>query len=242
MKTTDNFIYSIILIMGVIGIISISYFILLFTMNLLNTTEFSKLLINMNIYQYFYQLLNNMRYMAISILIVTFIIIIPYFIISIILGIVFIIKYVKYKGKKKKQIIKTIILGILTVYIIIKGIFIVPLTSKYEIKVGTNVNSVSDLGIKNILKERLKGNPYVYKIEITRSFPNEYNAEIYYQDVINKVYHTLLSDSYKDLINSNAKDVTNILTIKFILTTTLGNMLYIYFIVHVLKEFKRITS
>ena len=241
MKTTDKFVYAIILIMGIIGILSISYFILFFMMNLLNTTEFSKLLINMNIYQTFYHLLNNMKYMAISVFIVDLIIIIPYIIISIVLGIIFIIKYVKYKGEKKKQIIKTIILGILTIFIIVKGISIIPLTSKYEIKVGTNVNSISNLGIKSIIKERLEGNPYVYKIEITRSFQNEYNMEIYYQDVIKKVYHTLLSDSYQDFINSNAKDVTNILTIKSILTITLGNILYIYFVVHVLKEFKRIT-
>lgn len=223
--------------MGVIGIIFISYFILFFTMNLLNTTEFLKLIINMNIYQYFHQLLNNMSYMVI----VAFILIIPYLIISIILGIIFSIKYVKYKGKKKKQIIKTIILGILTVYIIIKGISIMPLTSKYEIKVGTNVNNVSNLSIKSILKERLEGNPYVYKIEITRGFPDDYNVRIYYQDVIKKVQYTWLSDSYQYFIEKNAKDVTNILTIKSILTITLGNMLYIYFIVHVLKEFKRIT-
>lgn len=232
--------YFIIKIIGIIAITVISYFIIFSTMHLMNTTKYSKILIDMNIYRTFYITLNFVTQMAIPIFLIILFSAIPYFIISIIISVFFIRKYVKYKGEKK-QIIMIIILGILTICFVIKGVSLLPLTTKYEVKVNAKVNEVSNLEIRELLQKEITGNKYIYKIEIIQGFPDDYNVNIYYQDTTKKVERTFLSDHYYDFINRNTRNITNELTIKSIIVTSIGNILCIYFLIYVLKEFKRIS-
>lgn len=244
MKESDKFIYFLIIIIAVLTVAFITYCIIFRTMNLMNMPEFSRVLIDMKIYQYFYNILNNVSKMALHIFVIVSFSAIPYSIISIVLGIIFIKKYIKYKGEKKKQIIQTIILGTIATFIIIDGITLYPMTQEYEIAVNSRINNVSNLEVKEFLKTRIEGNKYVYKIKIRRSFPDDYDVTIYYRDIIKKEKETFLSDSYSDFefIKTNATDSTNTLAIKSILLTTIGEALYICFVIYILKEFKRISE
>lgn len=241
MKKSDKVMYFIIKIIGIIAIAVISYFIIFSTMHLMNTTKYSKILIDMNIYRTFYITLNFVTQMAIPIFLIMFFIAIPYLIVFLIISVFFIRKYVKYNGEKKKQMIKIIILCILTICFVIKGVSLLPWTTKYELKVNAKVNEVSNLEIRELLQKEITGNKYIYKIEIIQGFPDDYNVNIYYQDTTKKVERTFLSDHYYDFINRNTRNITNELTIKSIIVTSIGNILCIYFLIYVLKEFKRIS-
>ena len=235
MKKSDKVIYIMIKVIGIITIVIISYFIILATMNLMNTTEYSKILIDMNMYRPFYVVLNLITQMAIPILLIALFIAIPYLIIILILCIIFIKKYIKYHREKKKQILKIIILGVL------KGISLLPLTAKYEIEVNAKVNEVSNDEIRSFLQKEIMENMYIYKIEIMKSFPDDYNVKIHYQDITKKIKDTFLSDNDYDFINRNAKNITNELTIKSIIITLVGDALFTYSLILVLNEFKRIS-
>ena len=241
MKKSDKVIYIMIKVIGIITIVIISYFIILATMNLMNTTEYSKILIDMNMYRPFYVVLNLITQMAIPILLIALFIAIPYLIIILILCIIFIKKYIKYHREKKKQILKIIILGVLTICFVIKGISLLPLTAKYEIEVNAKVNEVSNDEIRSFLQKEIMENMYIYKIEIMKSFPDDYNVKIHYQDITKKIKDTFLSDNDYDFINRNAKNITNELTIKSIIITLVGDALFTYSLILVLNEFKRIS-
>ena len=116
-----------------------------------------------------------------------------------------------------------------------------PLTTKYKVNVNAKVNEVSNLEIKEFLKEEITGNKYIYKIEITQGFPDDYNVNIFYQDTTKKVEKAFLSDYNYDFIIRNTKNITNELTIKSIIVTLIGDILCIYFLIYLLKEFKRIS-
>lgn len=241
MKKSDKFIYFLIKVIGIITIIGISYFIIFSIMNLMNTTEYSKILIDLNIYRPFYITLNFITNLAIPLFLIIFFIAIPYLIVSIILCIVFLRKYIKYNGEKKNQIRKIIILGILTTCLVIRGVSLFPLTSQYEIKVNSKIDEISNTEVRDFLKRELTGNKYIYKIEIHQGFSDDYNVKIYYQDTIRKVTNSFLSDNYYDFINRNAKDLTNELIIKSITLTLIGDILCIYSFIYVLREFKKIS-
>ena len=241
MKKSDKVMYSIIKIIGIIAITLISYFILFSIMNLMNTTEYSKILIDMNIYRPFYIILNFITQMAIPVFLIILFIAIPYLIVFLIIFAFFIRKYVKYNGNKKKQIIKIVILFILIICFVINGVSLLPLTTKYEIKVNARVNEVSNLEVRKFLQEEITGNEYIYKIEIIQGFPDDYNVNIFYQATTKKIQKTFLSDYQDDFINRNAKNITNELTIKSIILTLIGDGLCIYFLIYLLKEFKRIS-
>ncbi len=241
MKKSDKFIYFLIKVIGIIAIIGISYFIIFSIMNLMNTTEYSKILIDMNIYRPFYTVLNFITNLAIPLFLIIFFIAIPYLIVSIILCIVFLRKYIKYNGEKKNQIRKIIILEILATCFVIKGVSLFPLTSQYEIKIDSKIDEISNTEVREFLKRELPGNKYIYKIEIQQGFPDDYNLKIYYQDRAKKVKNVFLSDNYYDFIDRNAKDLTNELSIKSIALTSIGDILCIYSFIYVLREFKRIS-
>lgn len=85
-------------------------------------------------------------------------------------------------------------------------------------------------------------NTYVYKIEIKQGFPDDYVVKIHYKGKTDQVKNTFLSDSYYDFIKSNSKDITITLEIKSIIMILLGDIVYIYFVIYILKEFKRISE
>lgn len=241
-KENDKFIYAMILIMGIIPIVVISYFIILGIMHLLNTPEFSKILIDIKIYPIFYDILNFVSTMAIPLFVVVCFIFIPYIINSIILAIVFIRRYKKYNGEKKSKIINIIILGVIIMFTIIKGISIYPMTSQYEVTVNSKISNISSIELREFLEDRMKTDQYVYKIKISRGFPNDYNVKIYYKDVRNKVQDTFLAGEESGFIDTDAKELTNTLAIRSIIIMTLGDIIYIYFLVYIVKEFKRISK
>ena len=243
MKKSDKVIYTIILIMGIVTIFVISYFLLLGTMHLMNTEEYSKILIDNNIYSGFYTILNLINKVSLQMIIVVILAAIPYLIISIVLAIIFIKKYNQYQGKQMWQIIRECILGVIILFILIKGVSLYPLTNKYEIDVNKNISNVSNIEIKEFLQERIKQDEYVYKIEIERGFPDDYIAKIYYKDGIGtRIKDTFMGDSYSNFIDINAKDITNSFSIKSIILIFIGDILYIFFVVYILKEFKRISK
>ena len=238
MKKLDNIIYIIIKILGIIAITILSYIIIFTTMSLMNKIDFLEVLTDLSIYKIFYSITIKM---FIPVILIVVIIAIPYLIIFIISIIILIIKYIKFKGKKKKQIITITALLILTICFTIKGIELFPLTNDYEIKVNSKINEISNIEVRNFLKKEIDGNKYIYVIKIRQSFPDDYNVQIHYKDITNKIEYAFLSDSNYDFIERNAKDITNELTIKAIILFLVGDLFCIYLLKYVLNEFKRIT-
>ena len=238
MKKLDNVIYIIIKTLGIIAITIISYIIIFATMSLMNKIEFLEILTDSTIYLILYSIMIKI---FIPVILIVVIIAIPYLIIFIISIILLIIKYVKFKGKKKKQIITITALLILTICFTIKGVELFPLTNDYEIKVNSKINEISNIEVRDFLKKEIDGNKYVYVIKIRQSFPDDYNVQIHYKDMKNKIEYAFLSDSNYDFIERNAKDITNELTMKSIILILVGNLFCIYSLKYVLKEFKRIT-
>lgn len=239
MKKRDKIIYVIILSLGVL-LIAIATCLMNFVLTMiLYDLELSNTLFLENYFLNFLQM-----YFVILMLVVyavyTFISI-PYIIISIILAIIFIIKYIKFKGKKLWQIVKTIILGVAILLIWIYGLKSITLTNKYEIKVNSTVDEVTNIEVKELLQNELKNDQYVYKIIISAGFPDDYDVKIYYKDNGLKIENAFLSDNDYDFVHKNSKNITNIYNTKALLCTFLGNVLYIYFIVNILKEYKRIS-
>ena len=239
MKKRDKIIYVIILSLGVL-LIAIATCLMNFVLTMiLYDLELSNTLFLENYFLNFLQM-----YFVILMLVVyavyTFISI-PYIVISIILAIIFIIKYIKFKGKKLWQIVKTIILGVAILLIWIYGLKSITLTNKYEIKVNSTVDEVTNIEVKELLQNELKNDQYVYKIIISAGFPDDYDVKIYYKDNGLKIKNAFLSDNDYDFVHKNSKNITNIYNTKALLCTFLGNVLYIYFIVNILKEYKRIS-
>ena len=239
MKKRDKIIYVIILSLGVL-LIAIATCLMNFVLTMiLYDLELSNTLFLENYFLNFLQM-----YFVILMLVVyavyTFISI-PYIVISIILAIIFIIKYIKFKGKKLWQIVKTIILGVAILLIWIYGLKSITLTNKYEIKVNSTIDEVTNIEVKELLQNELKNDQYVYKIIISAGFPDDYDVKIYYKDNGLKIENAFLSDNDYDFVHKNSKNITNIYNTKALLCTFLGNVLYIYFIVHIVKEYKRIS-
>jgi len=239
-KKSDKILYGIMLTMGILTVVILTYFIVFILMESINSSEGAKLLIDIHLYQLFYQILNAISSVAIFVLLTVIFLAIPYAILSLILCILYSIKYVKYKGKKKKQIIQTTILGMAIAFLVFEGITSVPLTSQYEIEVRAKVSDVTNIEVKKFLEEELKENPYVDKIEIRQGFPDDYVVRIHYRNITKKVKNTSLTDSDYSFIQNHAKDITKLLEIKAISMTLIGEILYLYFLGYILKEFKRI--
>ena len=162
MKKRDKIIYVIILSLGVL-LIAIATCLMNFVLTMiLYDLELSNTLFLENYFLNFLQM-----YFVILMLVVyavyTFISI-PYIVISIILAIIFIIKYIKFKGKKLWQIVKTIILGVAILLIWIYGLKSITLTNKYEIKVNSTVDEVTNIEVKELLQNELKNDHYLYNI------------------------------------------------------------------------------
>ena len=243
MKKFDKFIYVTMMVLGIMVIVSIFYYIIYFFMSFINSSDFANVLIDLNIYSIFYNILNAFSKLAFPLIIFAILLAIPYLVICIIIAINYILKYVKYKGKKKIKIIKTAVLFIVLVLLLGFGIYSFPLTNQYEIKVNSYVSDVSNTSVRNFLQDELNTNYYVYKIKFIQGFPDDYNAYIYYKDGFStKVERTFMSDSNYDFIENNAENLTDSLMIKSLVLLLLGNLLYIYFLVYILKEYKRIVT
>ena len=102
MKKSDKNMYSIIKILGTTEIVLLSYFIIFLIINLIDSGEISIVLIN-KLFDILYSITLQM---AFPIIIFIVIIAIPYLLTFVMVLVRFIRKYVNFKGKKKKQIIK----------------------------------------------------------------------------------------------------------------------------------------
>lgn len=244
LKDMDKIAYSSTLILAIITIFIVSYFIIFFTMNLMNKLEYSKILIDANIYQGFYKILNIVVAMALPILACMVISVIPCIIILILLCIFYVRRYMQFKGKKKNKIIAILGLMILTSYLIIKGFSIYPLSGKYEINVNSKISEISNIEVKEYIGKYLKEDYYIYNIEIHHSFPDDYNGVINYKDIVKQEKRIFLSDSGEDyeFIKNNAKDRTDEYTIKSIIMLLVGDIIFIIFVIFTLKELKRISK
>ena len=240
MKKLDKFTYVSILVLGILAIIAISYFILLCTTSIMNSSEFANILIDLNVYSTFYLITSSISSLFFPVLISIFILIIPYLIMSLLICILFIFKYTKYTGKKRNKIIKTIILSFIILLLLISGFRLFPLTNQYEIKVNSYISQFSNSAVRQFLQDELDSDYYVYRIEIRQGFPDDYNVNIYYRDNITKIERAFLSDSNYEFVENNAKNLTNSLAIKSIILMIFADALYIYFLVYILNEFKRI--
>ena len=222
--------YSIIKILGTTEIVLLSYFIIFLIINLIDSGEISIVLIN-KLFDILYSITLQMVIIAI-----------PYLLTFVMVLVRFIRKYVNFKGKKKKQIIKFILLLTLTPLFILKGVSLVPLESTYEINVNKNASNISNARIKSFVQENVTGDKYIYKIKFIRGFPDDYNVKIFYKEGKHqKIANTFLNNSYYDFITTYAKDITNELRIKSIVFSLIGDILSIYFLIYILEEFKRIS-
>lgn len=238
MKKSDKNMYSIIKILGITEIVLLSYFIIFLIINLIDSGEISIVLIN-KLFDILYSITLQM---AFPIIIFIVIIAIPYLLTFVMVLVRFIRKYVNFKGKKKKQIIKFILLLTLTPLFILKGVSLVPLESTYEINVNKNASNISNARIKSFVQENVTEDKYIYKIKFIRGFPDDYNVKIFYKEGKHqKIANTFLNNSYYDFITTYAKDITNELRIKSIVFSLIGDILSIYFLIYILKEFKRIS-
>lgn len=243
MKKLNKFIYYFMMVLGILTIITISLFILTFTMSAINYSKIANVLIELNIYSFFSQVQSNLTSVFLPLIFIVILIAMPYLIVSIFIAIIFIINYIKYKGEKRNKIIKTIILFILILLLLAYGLHLLPLTNQYEIKVNSYASQYSNSAVRQFLLKELDDDYYVYKVEIRQAFLGDYNLDIYYRDNNEtKIESAFLSDSNYDFVESNAEDLTDSLTVKSILLMLLGDALYIYFLVYILKEFKRITE
>lgn len=237
MKKVDKFIYIIIKILGIVAITIISYIIIFQVTVLMYNIEFLDILTDLTIYKIFYDIITKI---FIPVILIIFVISIPYLTTFIATFIAVIIKYIKFKGEKKKQIITIIVLFILTICFTIKGVSLFPLTSDYEIKVNSKINQISNTEVRDFLKNEIDGNKYVYEIKIRQGFPDDYNVHIYYSDVTRKVEYVFLSDSNYGFIEKNATDITNILMIESIILIVAGDLLCVYLLKYLLNELKKI--
>ena len=243
MKKLNKFIYYFMMVLGILTIITISLFILTFTMSAINYSKIANVLIELNIYSFFSQVQSNLTSVFLPLIFIVILIAMPYLIVSIFIAIIFIINYIKYKGEKRNKIIKTIILFILILLLLAYGLHLLPLTNQYEIKVNSYASQYSNSAVRQFLLKELDVDYYVYKVEIRQAFLGDYNLDIYYRDNNEtKIESAFLSDSNYDFVESNAEDLTDSLTVKSILLMLLGDALYIYFLVYILKAFKRITE
>ena len=253
LRLLDKSMYVITMILANISIIVMSYFILLSIMSLLNTMEYYPILNNMNVYKEFYNVLNIVSSMTLPIIIICFIGAIPYLILSGIVFIFFIIRFIKYKDKNIVKSFLIFILLVLTIFLIIKGINIYPLTGRYDLYINSEISKIVNNEVKDFVTEQMKeydGNNfsnrilkkdyYIYRIEIKSSFPDDYTGIVYYNDTIDKEKKIFISDS--NGIMKYTKDRTNELSIKATILFIAGEAVYVGVILLTQKEIKKISK
>lgn len=124
--------------------------------------------------------------------------------------------------------------------LIIFSLYLFPWSGQYEIKVNSYISQCSNLEVRQFLQDELNGDYYVYKIKIVLGFPDDYYIDIYYRNIIPKVKSTFMSDSNYEFVENNATDLTVPLSLEAITLMFFADALYIYFLIYILKEFKRI--
>lgn len=205
-------------------------------LEMFNQEPLSTLLINLKIYNFYYIFINAFSPTILYLIIGISFLVIPYLIIVIYLGIVFLIKYIK----RKRNIIKTIILFAGLIVTLLVAIRAFPMTSRYIIKVNSKVENISNSAVKEYIKENIKGNPYITYIEINRGFPDDYNVRIHYNFL--KTQNAFLSDSDSTFVENNAINVTNISVLITIIALIMNIVLYIYFGRYITLEYKYLSD
>ena len=245
LKNIDKVMYVIFKILAIITILVISYFILFNVMNLLNKIEYYPML--KNVYKEFYNALKIVSMIALPIIFLGFIGLIPYLILSVIVFIFFLIRFIK---NKEKDLGKGIFIGILliiSVFLIINGVIICPINGRYDLYVNSEISKIENNEVKLFITEQmkeyngkkiLKKDYYIYRIEIKRNFPNDYDGTVFYRDIIDKKKKIGICDD--DVIMKYTEDRTNEFSIKSILLIIVGEVTYIVFIIFFQKELKHI--
>ena len=210
MKKFDKFIYYTIYVIGIITIFILSYTILGILLLYLNPIVLA---------------------IDLVILLIMVYLIKPYMLLVGIVGITYIIRLIKYKEKKCKQIFKMLLFVIIILFTMIAGIKLFPLTGRYEVKINKYVSQIENGSIRGYLEENNIGDHFVYKIKIIQGFPDDYNAKIYYNNMGIKTKNDFLSDNASDFIIANFKDVTTEDYFKSLILLILSD----YFMIKLLK-------
>lgn len=212
-----------------------------YTMKILGIAEIAVL--SYIIFALLFGIVNNIIIVTaiLMIFILTFLLI-PYLILIIMVGIAYLVRLIKYKGKKGKQIIKMFILLIVIVYSGINGIMLFPLTNRYELKVNKNLSQLQNVTVREYVESSIIKDKYIYKIIIIQGFPDDYNVRIYYKDNGIKVKHTFLSDNARDFIQANFSNVTDECFAKSIILLVLADVLLIRLLKISTRFYKKLTS
>ena len=221
MKGFDKFIYYIMQVLGIAEITVLTYIILALILGMIN---------------------NVIVVTAILLIFIIIFLLMPYLILILMVGITYLVRLIKYKGEKIKQIITMFVLLIVIVYSGIKGIMLFPLTSRYELKVNKNLSQLQNVTVREYIEHSISDDKYIYKIIITQGFPDDYNVRIYYKDNGIKVKHAFLSDSAEDFIRANFKNITDECWSKSIMLLILADILMSGLLKISTRFYKKITQ
>ena len=203
-------------------------------LNILNNAPFYKLLTCINLYRAYYDFINIFNPTIFYLLIGVLILAIPYLILSLYLGIYFLIKYIK----RKRKVLKTILLSLVLAFSLLISLKTLPLTSEYIIKVNSRIDEIEDAEVRDFVQKEIKGNPYITYIEITQELLGDYKASVHYFDKWFKTENTYLSNG--KLAHNNAKDITNINIIISIIVLITTMIFYNYFCKYIVEEYKQL--
>ena len=253
LKSTDKTMYILAVIVEIITIMVISYIIVLNIMNLFNTQEYSKILINANIYSTFYKILKAVNLTIIPVIVFILIIAIPYLIISITVFVFFIRRYIRYKDKKLNKLLIILTTFILSIFSLIMGTINYPIFGRYEIIVNSKMSEISNAEVKDFIIEKMgkrSGNEYstksiekdyyIYNVIINDSFPNDYDGVIYYKDGIRKEKKISLNNT--DFVRANTQNRTTEFVVRATFLLIIGDILFIVFTVFIQRDLKLIAK
>lgn len=201
-------------------------------MESLNHKPFSDILIDLNVYRYYYEIINIFTPTILLLFIGMLFLVLPYSIISTYLGISFLVKYIK----KKRNIARTVLIFFaLSVFLLI-SFKTFPLTSRYVAIIYSNTNNIQNSEIKEFVQDNIKKDSFITYIVAYQGFPDDYNVKIKYDFF--KTKNAFLSDSEFDFINNNFINMTDIDKLLTIIFLVLSIIVYAYFSKYIDKEYK----
>ena len=254
LESPDKTMYRLAMIISVINIICISYVILLSVMMLFNSIDHSKILINANLYNGFYDTFNFLSAMLIPLFFIAFFGAIPYIVFSIVVFVFFIIRYIKYKNRNIiKMIISLLVFGIV-VFLVLEGIIICTKPGKHELNINSKISEISNKEVKTFITEKmtahygsesynriLKEDYYIYDVIVYHDFRDTYKGVIHYEDN-GKTEKSIGINGRTDFINNNMIDKSEENMIKAVLLWIAGEGIYIGLITFTQKDLNSIAK
>ena len=204
---------------------------------MLNNEPFSDWLSSIKMYQIYYSFIKFLTPVLAFFIVGTLILLIPYTIVSIWLGVIFLIKYIQ----KKRNIVKTLLLSFSLILLLFTFFKVFPFTSEYIIKINSKVDQISNVTISEYVKENVRGNPYIINIKIIRGFPNDYTIKINSFNKWFKTENETFTDDAEFLL-AYAENITNQQIIISVILLIITIILYIYFCKYIINEYYQLTN